>query len=169
MRHLFEYWPALARRLKRAPSVALFLDFDGTLAKIVPRPSMATLPVATRRELRRLAQRRTVKVCVISGRDRPTLRKLIAVPKVRYLGLYGWQTGRKMSLDPLTRETLELARCAVAQRVRHLPCIFVEDKRYAFALHYRGASAESIRRAREVLRSVVHPMRLLRVLPAKMA
>src|SRR5206468_4874464 len=91
MRHLFECWPVVARRLKAASSVALFLDFDGTLANIVSRPSMAGLSPPTRKGLARLAKHRQVRVCVISGRDRTNLRRLVAVPRVRCLGLYGWQ------------------------------------------------------------------------------
>jgi len=73
------------RRLRAARSVALFLDFDGTLAEIEPHPGQARLPAATRGTLRRLS-RRGVRVCVVSGRDRSTLHKLIATPAVRCLG-----------------------------------------------------------------------------------
>lgn len=169
MPHLFECWPAVARRLKRAPAVSLFLDFDGTLAKIEPKPSQAVLPIATRRHLGNLARKSSVQVCVISGRDRATLRKLVAVPHVRYLGLYGWQNGRRVGLDPLTEQTLALARHAIAQRMRSLPGIFMEDKQLAFAVHYRGAPEASARQARQAVREVVLPLRLLRMLPAKKA
>jgi len=169
MPHLLDNWPAIARRLQRASSVALFLDFDGTLAKIAPKPSQAHLPNDTRRHLTRLARHRSVQVCVISGRDRATLRKLVAVPRVRYLGLYGWQNGRRMALDPLTHKTLDLARQTVTDRVAHLSGIMVEDKRLAFAVHYRGAPLASVRQARQVVRTVVLPLRLLRTLPAKKA
>jgi trehalose 6-phosphate phosphatase len=165
--HLFECWPAIARRLRRAPSVALFLDFDGTLAKIAPRPSQAVLPIATRRRLVSLAKHRSVQVCVISGRDRATLRKLVAVPRVRCLGLYGWQNGQALALDRLTQKTLALAREAVTHRVRPLQGIWVEDKRQAFSVHYRGAPQSSVRLARLALRAAALPFRLLRVIPAK--
>src|SRR5262249_26968254 len=159
--HLFEQWSAVASRLRKAPSVALFLDFDGTLAKIVPKPSQARITADTRRRLHSLANHRSVHVCVISGRDRATLRKLVAVPQVRYLGLYGWQNGKRVGLDPLTRKSMNLARELVAQRVHRLPGIQIEDKRMAFTVHYRNAPAPSARQARSVVRSVVLPLRCL--------
>ena len=169
MRHLFECWPDVARRLKNASSLALFLDFDGTLARIVSRPWLAGLSAETRRNLARLAKHRSVQVCVISGRDRGKLRKLIGVPSVRCLGLYGWQNGRNKALDALTRAALATARTTLASRLCNVPGVWLENKSMAFAVHYRGAPADSVRRARRTLRSVVAPCRQLRIIPAKKA
>lgn len=169
MPHLFECWPAIARRLQSAPSVALFLDFDGTLAHIVPTPSEASLPSATRQRLYSLARHRRVRVCIISGRERATLRELIAVPRVRYLGLYGWQTGRRDKLDPSTVSCLATAKADLKQKLQGLPGVWIEDKRHTFTVHYRGAPAPSVRQAREAVRATVPPNSPLRVLPAKKA
>src|SRR5690606_5891026 len=56
--------------LRRASGrrLAVFLDFDGTLAPIVERPELATLDDATRQAVARLA--RACPVAVVSGRDR---------------------------------------------------------------------------------------------------
>ena len=169
MPHLFENWATVARRLRKAPSVALFLDFDGTLAKIVPKPSQASLTADTRRRLHSLSRHRSVQVCVISGRDRSTLRKLVGVPRVRCLGLYGWQNGNRVGLDPLTRKSINLAHELVAQRVHRLDGIQIENKHMAFTVHYRGAPQASARQARQIVRAVVLPLRCLRLLPAKQA
>jgi len=169
MRHLFESWPVVARRLKAASKEALFLDFDGTLARIVPHPSLAALSSGTRRGLARLTKHRKLRICIISGRDRTNLRKLVAVPSVRCLGLYGWQNGHRTGLDSLTRTALTAARSAVMARVRNIPGVWVEDKKLAFAVYYRGAQSSSVRRARQVLSSVVTPFRHLRIIRAKKA
>src|SRR5262249_25289318 len=139
------------------------------LAKIVPRPSQARLPAATRQRLTSLAKHRSVRVCVISGRDRATLRRLVAVPEVLYLGLYGWQSGKPTVLDAWTRKSLELARHVVSQRLHRLPGIHLENKRIAFTVHYRGAPKASARKARQVVSGVVRPVASLRLLPAKEA
>ncbi|MFQ5695916.1 MAG: trehalose-phosphatase [Terriglobia bacterium] len=57
-----------ARRLQRAPALALFSDFDGTLSRIVPRATQASLPTSTRKLLRQLARRRDVFDAIVSGR-----------------------------------------------------------------------------------------------------
>jgi trehalose 6-phosphate phosphatase len=169
MQHLFDSWTVVKRGLRGGRPVALFLDFDGTLAEIQQHPAQARLPDATRVVLRRLV-RRGVKVCVVSGRDRSTLCRLIATPEVRCLGLYGWDDGGRVPLDAQGRAALRVARKLVAMRIRALTGVWLQNKGHSFTLHYRSAPADIARRAQAVLRSVCAPRRgLLRVIRAKRA
>jgi len=54
--------------LRGHEKITLCLDFDGTLAPIVPGPDAATLPESTRRHLIALARSPDVDIVVISGR-----------------------------------------------------------------------------------------------------
>lgn len=64
------------------------LDFDGTLAPIVARPSEAAPLPAVPRLLESLAERyRTVTV--LSGRRAGDVQRMVAAQGVRYLGIYG--------------------------------------------------------------------------------
>lgn len=54
MTHLLEHWATVAASLRQAEHVLLMLDFDGTLAPIVPRPSDACIPEAAMPTLRNL-------------------------------------------------------------------------------------------------------------------
>jgi trehalose-phosphatase len=157
MRHLFDSWATVAQRLKTARSVALFLDFDGTLARIVDHPSRAVLPAQTRRQLERLAGRRAIRLCVISGRDYRSLRSVVGIPGVRCLGLYGWENGNGLRLDGSARQALSSAKRDLAARIDGLSGIWIEEKRYAFAVHYRDAPKCAVRRARAGLHSVLQP------------
>ncbi|MGH2936302.1 MAG: trehalose-phosphatase [Gaiellaceae bacterium] len=67
---------------------ALFLDFDGVLAPIVPRPDDAAAPPETRRELARLAARYAL-VSVISGRSGDDVRRRIGIEAVVCIGSHG--------------------------------------------------------------------------------
>lgn len=87
--YLFAQWDFVAQRIRGNKRLAIFLDFDGTLARIAPKPGAARLRDETRDILRKLAARRNVKVSVISGRLRAELQRTIGVQKVKYMGLYG--------------------------------------------------------------------------------
>ena len=131
-----------ARLAARADQVALCLDFDGTLSPIVPDPEAAR-PLEGVVELLGPLAERFAAVALVSGRPADYLAEHAAAPGVRYLGLYGLQEIRdgQMWVDP----RLEAGRPAVeaAQRdLREHPAIrdsgaFLEDKRYAVAVHTR--------------------------------
>jgi trehalose 6-phosphate phosphatase len=75
----------------------LFLDIDGVLAPIVPRPEEARVPDETRAELRRLAARYRLVACV-TGRQSSTAREIVGVPDLTYVGEHG------LELDPRAEE-----------------------------------------------------------------
>ena len=122
----------LLERLAEEPSSAgLFLDVDGVLAPIVPRPEDATVPAPTRAELRRLNAHYALVAC-ISGRDGATARAIVGVPDLVYVGNHG----------------LELAPQAAAWAARlheflaDLAWPWLENKTLTAALHYRNAADE---------------------------
>jgi trehalose 6-phosphate phosphatase len=74
----------------------LFLDIDGVLAPIVPRPEDARVPDETRSELRRLSARYRLVACV-TGRQSSVAREIVGVPELIYVGEHG------LELDPRAR------------------------------------------------------------------
>jgi trehalose 6-phosphate phosphatase len=131
-----------ARLAGRAEEVALCLDFDGTLSPIVPDPEAARPLEGVVELLGRLAARYAA-AALVSGRPADYLAQHAGAPGVRYLGLYGLQEihDGQVRVDP----RLEAARPAVEAAHRDLrehPAVrdsgaFLEDKRYAVALHTR--------------------------------
>ncbi len=80
-------WDEIAARLDgRRP--ALFLDYDGTLSPIAPRPELAILPEETRDLLRRLAAR--FPVVILSGRGREDVAALVGLDGLAYAGSHGF-------------------------------------------------------------------------------
>jgi trehalose 6-phosphate phosphatase len=67
---------------------AIFLDVDGTLSPIVPRPEQAFVPKETQTELRRLVSRYPLVACV-SGRMGEDARRLVGVEGIVYVGEHG--------------------------------------------------------------------------------
>jgi trehalose 6-phosphate phosphatase len=131
-----------ARLSARADQVALCLDFDGTLSPIVDDPEAAR-PLAGVVELLGPLAHRYAAVALVSGRPADFLAAHANAPGVRYLGLYGLQEIRDGRVWVDSR--LEAARPAVVaaqQDLRDTAAVresgaFLEDKRYAVAVHTR--------------------------------
>jgi trehalose-phosphatase len=149
MRYLFDCWEEIARRIRAARDIRLYLDFDGTLVGYRPRPEQVKLREKTRAALRRLAEHRRVHVAIVSGRRRKELAKLLRAPSVEFLGLYGWENADKVSLSPRTRTSLAEVRKALRALAKGMSGVFVEDKGISVALHFRKASAAVQRQAHE--------------------
>ncbi len=160
-RYLFTCWDDVLQRLRSAPSLALILDFDGTLAPIVSRPALAVVPRATRRLLHRLAANDRLRVWIVSGRRKGDLWNRLRVPGIEIVGVYGWNLP-----EPRARSLNRVCR-HVRSQVKGLPGIWVEDKQVCFAVHYRRADAPSVRSARRSVMSVVEAERELRLFPGK--
>lgn len=78
----------IAALRSEAPATGIFLDFDGTLAPVVPDPGAARIAAGGAQVLTALAARFGL-VAMISGRDAADLRARVGVDGPRYLGLYG--------------------------------------------------------------------------------
>ena len=166
--HLFDTWEEVRERLRAARHLAVFLDFDGSLVPLHARPDQVWLDDSGQRLLRRLARHPRVTLVLISGRRRADLRKRVNVPAARYLGLHGWEHSNGASTRPGTRRLMRLARRMLAERLRDLHGIWIEDKGPVFVAHYRGASVATARRARRILRETLDWLEPdLRVLPGR--
>jgi trehalose-phosphatase len=153
-RHLFENWESVARRLRAARRIALFLDFDGTLTPIRHHPHQVSLSVSTRRLLKRLANRPRIAVYVISGRRAADVRKHVKVSGVTCVGLHGWDRAGKPR-EKAPQNFIARLRRKVESALADLEGVWVEDKFIIFVVHYRRASGATVRRARAILREIV--------------
>ena len=119
---------------------AILLDVDGTLAPIVARPELASVPEETRAELRRLVARYALVAC-ISGRTGADAARLVGVDGPVYVGVHGLELAPEAERwrGPL-REFAESVDWPV------------EDKGLAVVFHYREAADEEA--ALAVLRGV---------------
>jgi trehalose 6-phosphate phosphatase len=123
----------------------LALDFDGTLAPIVPVPADSLPAPGAVRALTTLAAH-GVRVAVITGRDARTVLELgglDAIPGIAIAGLYGaetWQHGALRS--PPAPAAIEQLRVQLPQVLRTAgadPLVWIEDKRLSLVVHGRLA------------------------------
>jgi len=120
---------------------ALFLDFDGVLAPIVPRPDDAALPPETRAELARLVDRYAI-VSVVSGRAGDDVRRRVGVEGVICVGSHG------LEIDPEAQRWRPRIRAFAAD----VGWPDTELKDLTVSFHYRNATDEraAVRRLDEI-------------------
>lgn len=123
----------LARARARS---AVVLDVDGTLAPIVARPELASVPAPTRAELARLAGAYLLVACV-SGRAGADAARLVGVEGIAYVGNHG------LELDPRAQ-----ALADEIVRFRDAVGLPVEDKGLSLTYHFREAPDEQAARTR---------------------
>ncbi|MGH9661149.1 MAG: trehalose-phosphatase [Bryobacteraceae bacterium] len=157
MQHLFESWRLVAGRLRSAPQIALFLDFDGTLVHFREKPEDVHLPDLARYTLAQLSRSPRFLVWVISGRRQADIRSRIGLGRIRYLGLYGWEGRVNLVIHPETRRLLGEVRDRARAGLEPCEGIWIEDKEFTFSVHYRGAAGPAVVDARKRLDSLVEP------------
>ncbi|MFW9917462.1 MAG: trehalose-phosphatase [Candidatus Thorarchaeota archaeon] len=77
------------QQVRATPLIALFLDYDGTLCSIKPKPELAILTEPQREVLRRLSRLPNVFLCIISGRDLSDLQQRVGIPGLALVGNHG--------------------------------------------------------------------------------
>lgn len=119
---------------------ALFLDFDGTLAEIAPRPDAVELDPGLTGLLARLHRGLGGALAIVSGRRLDDLDHFLQPLRLPVASEHG--ACRRLAtgaLSPSTRPDLTALRAAVhALAARHAG-LLAEDKTAAIALHYRLA------------------------------
>ena len=119
---------------------ALFLDLDGTLAAIAPRPQDVG-PVRERSDLlRKLGERLSGRLAVISGRTIAEVDRILDGAVVSVAGVHGLERrgpdGRIERSDP--DPGLKAALDALKPLVRRYPGLLIEDKGLAIGVHFRA-------------------------------
>jgi trehalose 6-phosphate synthase/phosphatase len=135
-----EAW--LGRELAGRP-LALFLDYDGTLAPIVDHPSEARLDESMEEALAACAARSDTEVSIVSGRAIADVRARLALTDIAVAGNHGLE----VEAPGIPRfEHPDLPH--FAERSRQLgewlrkdsePGVWVEEKGASLTLHYRQA------------------------------
>ena len=130
----------------RPRRLAVFLDYDGTLSPIVPRPEDAVLDEPMRATVRRLAA--VCAVAVISGRDLADVRERVDLDEIVYAGSHGFDIAGPGGLRREHPEAqailaaLSEAEAALRERVANIPGAQIERKKYSIAIHFRNVAQD---------------------------
>lgn len=140
----------------------LCLDFDGTLARIVPNPDQAKLSPRNKRTLEVLSNTNEIKIAIMSGRSLVDLKARIGLKEVIYAGNHGLEfEGPGIHFVHPQAQALTQRMNRVAEALEHAfkteRGIIVENKGLSLSLHYRMLNPERAARARSTFQSILDP------------
>lgn len=159
-RYLFRAWNEITDRIRNAESLALLLDFDGTLVRIQRRPMQVRVSGRTKHLLARLSRHPNLFVAIVSGRRRHDIQARIGIETLHYVGLHGAEAeGTNTRLSKNSEKSLALAKRKARKQIASMRGMRIEDKSLSFAVHYRGATARVARVAKSRLLEMVAPLR----------
>lgn len=119
---------------------ALFLDFDGSLVDIAPTPESIDVPETLPPLLAALREALGDAVAIVTGRPIAQIDDFLGAVVPAVAGLHGFE--RRAADGAIVRPTRP-SRCprSVRESLREFAArhrgVFVEDKKFAVALHYR--------------------------------
>jgi alpha,alpha-trehalase len=129
-------------------TLAIFLDYDGTLTPIVEDPKDATLPDKTKKVIKRLSEH--YSVAIISGRDLGDVQNMVGIGNIAYAGSHGFDIVgpggryRNQKMGERFLPVLKRAEGELRKAVRDIPGAKIEHKRFAIAVHYRQVDSANI-------------------------
>ena len=123
---------------------ALFLDVDGTLLEIMPRPDEVRVTVRLRRLLDAASRSLDGALALVSGRSIAALDRIFAPSSLPAAGLHGLErrdARGRVHYPSGYAERIGAARRGLLAFVQSEPGLLLEDKGATLALHFRNAPA----------------------------
>lgn len=161
MQHLFDEWNEIKPLLKRG-SVALFLDYDGTLTPIVAHPQLASLEAGRKKILEHLANKKNLRITIISGRPLEEIKRQVGVQGLIYVGNHGLEfEGPSIRFVHPGAQTARPLMSELAERLKialeSFQGVFVENKTISLSLHYRQLDPDKAEEARAAFSHALAP------------
>ncbi len=151
----------LRGRLEKARRLVLFLDYDGTLRPIAPRPQDALPGAALLALLRRLEQTNRMTVAIVTGRPVRNIRRFLPLQHTWFVGTHGveWCHGIGTPRRLIDTRGAETAIQKIIKKLEpKLNASFtLEKKGFSLSLHHRLAEPARRRDIFKVLRKWVSP------------
>lgn len=149
--HLFDYINTIFNKIKKTDKVLLFLDYDGTLVSFKNRPQDVITPDKVKSVLNKLTQNQQFIIFIITGRMLHEIKKLLGIQGLSYAALHGlqielsneksffWEEAEKI------RPLLEKLKETSLKGFKNEKGIYIEDKEFTLAFHYRLLTDEKIK------------------------
>jgi alpha,alpha-trehalase len=139
-------------------TMAVFLDYDGTLTPIVRRFEDAELPGNMRQIIRKLAA--NCPVAIISGRDLLDVRERVGIDRLYYAGSHGFDIAgpddnrREHPESSRLLPEIDRAEKALQKRLSVVDGCRVERKKFTVAVHYREVANKDIPAVKDAVEEI---------------
>lgn len=139
----------------------MFMDFDGTLSPIVDEPSDAILSPDIKLWLRKLSQKKNIKVGIVTGRSLKDIRKKIGLKKVVYAANHGMEifyNGKYLLRKGRSyRKSLKMLTDELLNSLLDISGVIVENKGLAVAVHFRKVNVRSRASLKKIVKKLTAP------------
>jgi trehalose 6-phosphate phosphatase len=88
--YLFDVLTGVRKKITSADSVALFLDYDGTIADFAPRPTEAFPRKGVVDMLKSFLKNPRIHPFIITGRNEESIKQLLQVKGLKFISLHGF-------------------------------------------------------------------------------
>ena len=142
--------------------ILLALDFDGTLAEIVPNPKDAALPGPRLKLLEALNNQPRFAVAVISGRSLEDLKRRVSLRDITYAGNHGLEiSGPGFYHIPPEAEQFRITVAEIGEVLESaltgISGIIFEHKGLSMSIHYRLVPRNQRALALRTIRQITKP------------
>ncbi|RIH88985.1 trehalose-phosphatase [Calidithermus roseus] len=127
-------------------------DYDGTLAPMAIHPSQAFPQRGAREALRALQEHPERQIVVLTGRRAREVVDFLELPRLRVIGLHGLEWPGRPE-PPRDREAIRL----IVSRLPQVEGLWLEDKGWTLAVHYRDTPESQQLKAAQLLAAVPLP------------
>lgn len=159
--YLFNHNQKILGTIEKADKKILFLDYDGTLVSFKDRPDEVITPNSVKNVLEKLVKHPEFNIFIITGRALNNIKNLVDVEGISFAALHGLQIestdGKKFYWEPSenTRFFLEKIKEKVFSEFKEEKRIYIEDKQFTLAFHYRMLPREKTKYATERVMEIV--------------
>jgi trehalose 6-phosphate phosphatase len=162
MQYLFQVWQEFLKDYRAASHLLFLSDFDGTLAFIVGRPDEARMPASVKEKLEELARKLHTSVGVISGRSLKELKAMVGIEGIYYSGNHGLEIeGPGLNyVHPqaeAARATMKILAALLADELRHIEGIIIQEKGLSLSVHYRLVKPEKEGEVASIVKRITAP------------
>lgn len=158
MKHLLDQLQKLRKNLRTG--AILLLDYDGTIVPIAKRPELALLPQDTKKLLKSLSNR--FKVVIISGRSLSSVKGLVGLRGVYYVGNHGFEiNGPNVNVvkqeAKRTRPVISDICRKLREKIGKIEGVVLEDKKLTASVHYRLVTGEKLGNFKKIFEGMIKP------------